>query len=330
MRYYAYTLNAKKRSPMKPLSNFFFENMNMEDMVQQKLRLFFKDESIVFDKSRYAGGLTNYNYIMKVHGKEYVIRKPGNLTDQMIDRKIERVNNGIASEFGVNSECVYFDEESGIKISRYIPDSKTLAAADPFALQSLRAVSSLLKKIHGSPKHFPNTFDWLSELAKYESIVMRMNGELFFDYASLKEQLLRFMQDYLKDVISVPCHNDTVPENFLADSSGSVYLIDWEYSGMNDPAFDIAAYIIESRLTSEAINQLFEAYYGNAFTKNDLMKVKCYMMAQDLLWTVWALLRHYTGDDYLDYCWLRYNRLRRNIQVLSMRPDYPIADMVTA
>lgn len=313
---------------MKPLTDFLSKQMNMEDLVQQKLRLFFEDDRIVFDKSRFAGGLTNYNYIMNIHGREYVIRKPGNLTDQMIDRRIERVNNGIASEFGVNSECIYFDEESGIKISKYIPDSTTLAAAGPLALQSLKAVSSLLKKIHGSPKHFPNQFDWLSELAKYEAIVTQINGELFFDYASLKEQLLRFMEVNVKNVISVPCHNDTVPENFLVDGNGSVYLIDWEYSGMNDPAFDIAAYIIESRLTTEAIDQLFEAYYGNTFTQDDLMKVKCYMMAQDLLWTVWALLRHYTGDDYLDYCSLRYNRLRRNIQVLSMQPDYPIADMV--
>lgn len=313
---------------MKPLTDFLSKQMNMEELVQRKLRLFFEDERIVFDKSRFAGGLTNYNYIMNIHGTEYVIRKPGNLTDQMIDRRIERVNNGIASEFGVNSECIYFDEESGIKISKYIPDSTTLAAAGPTALQSLQSVSSLLKKIHGSPKHFPNKFDWLSELAKYETIVTQINGELFFDYAPLKEQLLRFMQDHVKNVLSVPCHNDTVPENFLVDGDGSVYLIDWEYSGMNDPAFDIAAYIIESRLTAEAIDQLFEAYYGNALTQDDLMKVKCYMMAQDLLWTVWALLRHYTGDDYLDYCSLRYNRLRRNIQVLSMQPDYPIADMV--
>lgn len=313
---------------MKPLTDFLSKQMNMEDLVQQKLRLFFEDDRIVFDKSRFAGGLTNYNYIMNIHGREYVIRKPGNLTDQMIDRRIERVNNGIASEFGVNSECIYFDEESGIKISKYIPDSTTLAAAGPSALQSLHAVSSLLKKIHGSPKHFPNQFDWLSELAKYEAIVTQINGELFFDYASLKEQLLRFMEVNVNNVISVPCHNDTVPENFLVDGNGSVYLIDWEYSGMNDPAFDIAAYIIESRLTAEAIDQLFEAYYGSTFTQDDLMKVKCYMMAQDLLWTVWALLRHYTGDDYLDYCSLRYNRLRRNIQVLSMQPDYPIADMV--
>ena len=55
---------------MKPLNDFLSKQMNMEDLVQQKLRLFFQDDRIIFDKSRFAGGLTNYNYIMNIHGTE--------------------------------------------------------------------------------------------------------------------------------------------------------------------------------------------------------------------------------------------------------------------
>ena len=42
----------------------------MDELVQRKLRLIFQDDSIIFDKSRFAGGLTNYNYIMNIKGKE--------------------------------------------------------------------------------------------------------------------------------------------------------------------------------------------------------------------------------------------------------------------
>ena len=40
----------------------------------------------------------------------------------------------------------------------------------------------------------------------------------------------------------VPCHNDPWPGNLLdADGpDGRIYLIDWEYSGMNDPMWDLA------------------------------------------------------------------------------------------
>lgn len=302
--------------------------MKMEELIQSKLRLIFQDDSIMFDKSRFAGGLTNYNYIITVHGKDYVVRQPGGMTNLMIDRKIEKVNNLIASKFGINSECVYFDEVSGIKISVYINNSRNIAQNDPCCDVSIKAVSDLMKRIHSSQMYFPNTFDWQKELNKYEQIIQELNGGFFFDYAELKNQLLEYMQKNIKNILSVPCHNDTVPENFLIDDEGKAYLVDWEYSGMNDPSWDVAAYILESRLTTEAIENLLLDYYGQFPEKEEILKIKCYMVAQDLLWMVWAMIRHYSGDDFLDYCSFRYERFQKNVKALTSTPDCSIADMV--
>ena len=300
----------------------------MEELVQNKLRFVFNDDSIIFDKSRFAGGLTNYNYLMNIKGTEYVVRQPGGMTDQMIDRKIEKINNYMASEFGLNCECIYFDEVSGIKISVYIKNSKNLALTDPCNITNLRAVSGLLKKIHSNPKHFPNSFNWQIELDKYEQIIKNLNGGFFFDYAVLKKQLLDFMKKNIKNIINVPCHNDTVPENFITDGNGRTYLVDWEYSGMNDPSWDVAAYILESRLSEEAIQYFLLDYYGQFLTPEEILKIKCYIMAQDLLWMVWAMIRHYSGDDFLDYCCVRYERFRKNVKEILLSPDYSITDMV--
>jgi len=302
--------------------------MKMEELVQKKLRLVFNDDSIIFDKSRFAGGLTNYNYLMNIKGTEYVVRQPGGMTNEMIDRKIEKINNRMATEFGLNSECVYFDEVSGIKISVYIKNSKNIALSDPCSITNLRAVSGLLKKSHSNPNHFPNTFDWQMELNKYEQIIQELNGGFFFDYAELKKQLLDFMQKNIKNTISVPCHNDTVPENFVVGGNGRTYLVDWEYSGMNDPSWDVAAYILESRLTEEAIQYFLLDYYGQLLTPEEILKIKCFMIAQDLLWMVWAMIRHYSGDDFLDYCSVRYERFQKNIREITVSSDYSIADMV--
>lgn len=301
--------------------------MKIENIIQKKLRTVFNDESIIFDKSRFAGGLTNYNYIMDIGGTEYVIRQPGGMTNLMIDRCVEKVNNGIALELGLNSDCIYFDELSGIKVSIFIKNSKNIAAADPSSQQSLIAVSGLMKKLHSSPKHFPNKFDWQMELSKYERIVEQLKGDFFFDYTALKGQLFEFVNKSITKTVSVPCHNDTVPENFIVDGKGKAYLIDWEYSGMNDPSWDVAAYILESRLTEESIEYLVSSYYDEP-RKEEILKIKGYMMVQDLLWTVWALIRHYNGDDFLDYCCYRYERLRKNIKAITVSPDYSIADMV--
>lgn len=302
--------------------------MEMEELVQKKLCLVFNDDSIIFDKSRFAGGLTNYNYIMNIKGTEYVVRQPGGMTNKMIDRKIENVNNCIASELGLNCECVYFDEISGIKISIYIKNSKNIALTDPCCRKNLTTVSNLLKKTHLNSKHFPNCFDWQMELNKYEQIIQELNGGFFFDYTALKKQLINFMDKNIKNIISVPCHNDTVPENFIMDDNGQTYLIDWEYSGMNDPSWDIAAYILESKLTEEAIGYFLLDYYGEFPTDEEILKIKCYMVAQDLLWMAWSMIRHYNGDDFLDYCCARYERFKKNIKAITASLDYSVADMV--
>ncbi|WP_371363819.1 Thiamine kinase [Sporomusa rhizae] len=302
----------------------------MEQLVQNTLRLVFNDESIIFDKSRFAGGLTNYNYIMDIKGTEYVIRQPGGMTEQIIDRKIERVNNTIASEYGVNSDCIYFDETTGIKISLYIKNSQNLAFADPCSPKNLNAVSHLMKKIHSAPKHFPNRFDWQAELSKYEQIIKQLNGDVFFDYPTRKEQLVDFVQKNIENTILLPCHNDTVPENFIIDDTGRTYLIDWEYSGMNDPCWDVAAYILESKLPAEAIDYLILNYFGQPLTAGEEVKIKGFIMAQDLLWTAWALIRHYNGDDFLDYCRIRYERFQKNIKAMTKSQACSIASMVMA
>jgi thiamine kinase-like enzyme len=302
--------------------------MKMEEIVQQKLRQFFKDDSIIFDKSRFAGGLTNYNYIMDIKGTEYVIRMPGGMTNQMIDRRIEKANNHIASELGVNSESIYFDEVSGIKISLYIQNSRNIALADPSNPANLKIVSRMMKQIHNSPNHFPNIFVWQDELNKYERIVKELKGDFFFDYAELKEKLLHFVDQNIKHTYSLPCHNDTVPENFIVSDTGRAYLIDWEYSGMNDPSWDVAAYILESKLTDESVEQLILDYYGQLPLPEEIIKIKGYILVQDLLWTVWALIRHYNGEDFLDYCNLRYERFRKNIKEIAVSPNFPISEMV--
>lgn len=302
--------------------------MKMEELVQEKLRYAFQDDNIVFDKSRFAGGLTNYNYIMNIKGIDYVIRQPGGMTEQIIDRKIERVNNNIASELGVNSDCIYFDEQSGIKISTYIKNSRNMAIADPSSPKNLESVSDIMKKIHSLPNQFPNHFNWLTELSKYELIIRQLHGSFFFDYTTLKEELVTFVQKNIKTTLLVPCHNDTVPENFLIDDTGRTYLVDWEYSGMNDPCWDVAAYILESKLSEEAAQYLVQNYFSHPLTPMEELKIKSFMMAQDLLWTAWALIRHYNGEDFLEYCCIRYERFRKNIRMMTRSPNCSIAGIV--
>ena len=291
--------------------------MQIEELIQLTLRRFFHDETLRFDKSRFAGGLTNYNYIMTIHGKDYVIRQPGGMTERMIDRQTELENNTQVSQAGINCPCLYFDAKSGIKITTYVPGSRNLSHIGPQLKEHIQIVISLMKQVHQLKKPFPNRFDWLSELTKYETIIQEQRGELFTDHGYIKEQLCIWQDMYDTYSFLVPCHNDTVPENFLVSmTTGEAYLIDWEYAGMNSLYWDIAGYILESRLPTFAIDYLLQQYFQRPVSDDELMKIKLAMLEQDFLWTNWALIRHYNGDDFLDYCAFRHERLRKNIDLL--------------
>lgn len=297
-------------------------------IITQTLRSFFNDETLRFDRSRFAGGLTNYNYVMNIHGEDYIVRQPGPLTEVMIDRKIEEFNTEIVANYSINSECVFFDAETGIKISRFIPNSHNLAQLNPTSSKKLKAVSDLMKKVHTMPRSFRNIFCWKAELKKYEEVVKMVNGIFFFDYISLKNKAFAFCEENIQNVELVPCHNDTVPENFLLGENDDYYLIDWEYSGLNDLNFDLAAFIVETRLTRSEIDELLHNYYGDNIPNNAIQKIKSYILIQDLLWTVWAIIRHYSGENFADYCEMRYEHFRRNTLELTKNKDYPLDKMV--
>ena len=72
-----------------------------EQNIEHILHQIFNDENISYDHSRFAGGLTNYNYFVEIHGDEYIVREPGVSTELMINRFAEHVNNDIASKLGI-------------------------------------------------------------------------------------------------------------------------------------------------------------------------------------------------------------------------------------
>ena len=95
-----------------------------------------------------------------------------------------------------------------------------------------------------------------NKIEEYEILLKESNGNNFDDYLVVKEKITS-LNEIIKQIgiEAVPCHNDTVPENFVKDNE-KLYLIDWEYSGMNDPMWDLAAHCLECEF-SEDEEELF-------------------------------------------------------------------------
>ena len=113
----------------------------------------------------------------------------------------------------------------------------------------------------------------------------------------------------------VPCHNDSLMGNWVLDGDGKLFLIDWEYSGMNEAMWDLACLSIEADYKEEHDEALLTAYYGRAATVEEKKRFVAAKLYVDFLWTLWGLTRvPYDGQFMQDYANARYARLKNNIE----------------
>ncbi|MDR5588581.1 MULTISPECIES: NTP transferase domain-containing protein [Clostridium] len=266
-----------------------------------------------------AGGMTNKNYRICVKGKRYILRIAGIGTESMISRKNEMFNSSIASERGYNVETPYFNVETGIKISTFIENAETLTPRSVKKEENLKQVTRILRNLH-EDNEFPmkNEFNVFRELEKYEDILKNSHGEFFDDYDEVRERFMK-LEQILKELdrVFVPSHNDLVSENLVKDTEGRIYLIDWEYSGINDDMWDLAALSLENSFSEDDIELMFRLYFNGEADENSRKRLLIHQISQDLLWAVWTLIKENEGDDFGTYGIDRYNRVKENLNKLE-------------
>ncbi|NFG58600.1 winged helix-turn-helix transcriptional regulator [Clostridium botulinum] len=268
-----------------------------------------------------AGGMTNKNYRICVKGKRYILRVAGIGTECMISRKNEMFNSSIASEREYNVETPYFNVETGIKISTFIENAETLTPRSVKKEENLKQVTRILRDLH-EDNEFPmkNEFNVFRELEKYEDILKTADGEFFDDYDEVRERFMK-LEQVLKecDRVFVPSHNDLVSENLVKDTEGRIYLIDWEYSGINDDMWDLAALSLENNFSEDDTELMFRLYFNGEVDENSRKRLLIHQISQDLLWAVWTLIKENEGDDFGTYGIDRYNRGKENLNKLEAK-----------
>lgn len=266
-----------------------------------------------------AGGMTNKNYRICVKGIRYILRVAGAGTSQMINRNTEMFNSAIASEKGYNVEVPYFNLETGVKISKFIENAETLTHRSIKKEDNLKQVTTILRSLHECKDfHMDNEFNAFRELEKYEKILRSDNGEFFEDYNEVREKVMGLEEELRKcNRVFVPSHNDLVSENFVKDTEGRIYLIDWEYSGINDDMWDLAALSLENEFSQDDIELMFRLYFnGKEVDENSRRRLLIHQICQDTLWAVWTLIKEAEGDDFGTYGIDRYNRAKEYLMKL--------------
>ena len=275
----------------------------MEKMIKEKISSLLSEEEEVLSVEQ-LGGMTNQNYLVKTTNKQYIVKFFGKGTEKLINRQDEKYNLELLKDLDLDVKNYLFDIEAGIKVNEYIESAITLDATS--IKTKFDKIAPILQTIHASGKELRGEFAPFEEIKKYESLIEEKIP--YANYEAVREEVFS-LEKRLADlgVDRKSCHIDLVPENFIESPQGRLYLIDWEYSSMNDPMWDLAALFLESEFTSQE-EEAFLSRYESEQTPVSREKIAIYKILQDAIWSLWTVYKEEQGADFGDYGVSRYQR----------------------
>lgn len=275
----------------------------MEKIIKEKISSLLSAEEEVLSVEQ-LGGMTNQNYLVKTTNKQYIVKFFGKGTEKLINRQDEKYNLELLKDLDLDVKNYLFDIEAGIKVNEYIESAITL---DSTSIKTkFDKIAPILQTIHASGKELRGEFAPFEEIKKYESLIEEKIP--YANYEAVREEVFS-LEKRLADlgVDRKSCHIDLVPENFIESPQGRLYLIDWEYSSMNDPMWDLAALFLESEFTRQE-EEDFLSHYESEQTPVSREKIAIYKILQDAIWSLWTVYKEEQGTDFGDYGVSRYQR----------------------
>ena len=275
----------------------------MEKIIKEKISSLLSQEEEVLSVEQ-LGGMTNQNYLVKTTNKQYIVKFFGKGTEKLINRQDEKYNLELLKDLDLDVKNYLFDIEAGIKVNEYIESAITL---DSTTIKTkFDKIAPILQTIHASGKELRGEFAPFEEIKKYESLIEEKIP--YVNYEAVREEVFS-LEKRLADlgVDRKSCHIDLVPENFIESPQGRLYLIDWEYSSMNDPMWDLAALFLESEFTRQE-EEAFLSHYESEQTPVSREKIAIYKILQDTIWSLWTVYKEEQGADFGDYGVNRYQR----------------------
>ena len=275
----------------------------MEKIIKEKISSLLSAEEEVLSVEQ-LGGMTNQNYLAKTTNKQYIVKFFGKGTEKLINRQDEKYNLELLKDLDLDVKNYLFDIEAGIKVNEYIESAITL---DSTSIKTkFDKIAPILQTIHASGKELRGEFAPFEEIKKYESLIEEKIP--YANYEAVRKEVFS-LEKRLADlgVDRKSCHIDLVPENFIESPQGRLYLIDWEYSSMNDPMWDLAALFLESEFTRQE-EEAFLSHYESEQTPVSREKIAIYKILQDAIWSLWTVYKEEQGADFGDYGVSRYQR----------------------
>lgn len=267
------------------------------------------------------GGMTNHSYkITRNDGQEYLVRIPGDGTEEMINRFDERKSTELACKLGIDSRLLYFGDD-GRKVMQFIHDPQPMSEEVMKKKEIIHQAAEIFHRLHTCGVDTGVRFEVFEMASLYERIITEGGVAFYDDYPEVKQTVMDIKAEVDQDgkAPRVPCHNDSLVANWVIDGDGKLYLIDWEYSGMNEAMWDLSCLSIEADFSQENDVELLNAYYSREATIDEKKRFFAAKLYVDYLWTLWGLTRvPFDGRFMQEYADARYARLKKNIEAYQM------------
>lgn len=265
------------------------------------------EENQIRDIHAIKQGLTNTSFYFSVasDGKveKFVYRHPGVGTDEYINRDSELFSMGVAKKLGLDNTFIHMSPK-GWKISRYIENARTL---DYHNDKEVDQALAMMRTLHDADiKSDYNFHIWERTLEFVEKIKEKGRAD-FGDFDELFNRMEKLFVLAKGDGVGERlCHCDCYDPNFLLDEKGDMYLIDWEYSGNDDPASDLGTFICCSDYTFEQSEDIIRRYLGHEPSIVELRHHYAYVSLAGYYWYVWAIFQTSVGNNVGEYLYIWY------------------------
>lgn len=255
-------------------------------------------------------GLTNMVY----RAGEVCLRIPGKGTEEYINRANEAVAAREAARAGVSPEVLYADPASGLMATRFIAGAETMSP-EKFKARpgSPTRAGKAFRKLHSSGAVFPFRFELFAMIDDYLKVLSTKDVALPSGYHDVVREAGAVRAALAAHPIPLAaCHCDPLCENFL-DTGERMWIVDWEYSGMNDPLWDLGDLSVEGKFDADQDEELMSAYFAGEARPAERGRVVIYKAMCDLLWTLWGLIQLANDnpvDDFRAYADGRFARCK--------------------
>ena len=236
-----------------------------------------------------SGGLTNTNFKVTVDDKPYFVRVPGESTELLaIDRANEYHNTRAAGEAGVAPKVLYHLPEYNVIVIEFL-EGETMSRDSLNAPGMPARMAQAIKKLNQAPR-FLLDFNMFPLTEYYLSLCSERGIKIPDGYDERMDTVKRIERAMnTKPLPTVPCNNDLLAENYI-DYDGQLWLIDYEYSGNNDPTFELGNTCQEMQFNDAQIAEVCASYFGEA--KTDMIaRMKLNMIMSDVGWGLWAAIQ---------------------------------------